>query len=244
MQRNILVVEDNDAHMKALLSIINDLNLNVKVYCASNIEEAYSMALKYSIHLFLVDIILDIKSPGDVSGLNFATKMRTVKQYKFVPLVFITSLEDPKLFSYSQLNCMGYIEKPFNVEQVKNIILKALEFPIGDNDDRFIYFRKDGITYSVHVSDIIYIESNRRKIKIVCVDDELEIPYITCKQILAELDSKSFFLCSRYCIINKKYIVQVDYTNRYIKLRYVDGPIEIGITMKKSFKEWMAEDDG
>lgn len=243
MQRNILIVEDNEAHMNALLTIIKNLHQDVKVYCAANIEDAYSLALKYSIHLFLVDIILDTKNPGDVSGLKFATKMRGFVQYKYIPLVFITSLEDPKLFSYSELNCLGYIEKPFGVEQVRKVITKALEFPIKEDDDRFIHFRKDGITYSIYIRDIIYIQNSRRKIKIVCVNDELEIPYVTCKQILEELDSKSFVPCSRYCIVNRKYVVQTDYANRYVKLRHVDKPIEIGIIMKKSFKERMEEDD-
>ena len=242
MRRNILIVEDNEAHMNALLKIINDLHQDVKVYCVANIDDAYLLALKYSIHLFLVDIILDTKNPGDVSGLKFATKMRGFVQYKYVPLVFITSLEDPKLFSYSELNCLGYIEKPFSVEQVRNVIVKALDFPIKEDDDRFVHFRKDGITYSVYIKDIIYIQNSRRKIKIVCVNDELEIPYVTCKQILEELNSKSFIPCSRYCIVNRKYVVQTDYANRYVKLRHVDNLIEIGIIMKKSFKEWMEED--
>ena len=166
MRRNILIVEDNEAHMNALVTIIKDLHQDVKVYCAANIDDAYSMALKYSIHLFLVDIILDTKNPGDVSGLKFATKMRGFDQYKYIPIVFITSLEDPKLFSYSELNCLGYIEKPFSVEQVRNVIKKALDFPIKEDDDRFVHFRKDGITYSVYIKDIIYIQNSRRKIKI------------------------------------------------------------------------------
>ena len=147
------------------------------------------------------------------------------------------SLEDPKLYSYSQLHCYGYIEKPFSVAQVKDIILGALEFPVKEDDDRYVYFRKDGIVYSVYIKEIIYIESSRRKITIHCVNDELEIPYRTCGEILQELDSKSFVQCSRYCIVNKKYIKQIDYTNRFIKLRNVDAPIEIGIIVKKSFKQ-------
>lgn len=194
---------------------------------------------KYPVQIYSkpIDIILNTKKPGDVSGLDFAREIRGISKYKFTPLVFITSLEDPKLYSYSQLHCYGYIEKPFSVAQVKDIILGALEFPVKEDDDRYVYFRKDGIVYSVYIKEIIYIESSRRKITIHCVNDELEIPYRTCGEILQELDSKSFVQCSRYCIVNKKYIKQIDYTNRFIKLRNVDAPIEIGIIVKKSFKQ-------
>ena len=243
MQRNILIVEDNEAHRNALLVIIQDLHRDVKVYCAASMEEAYQLALKYNIHLFLVDIILNVQKPGDVSGLKFAEEIRGIVKYKFIPLIFITSLEDPKLYSYSQLNCLGYIEKPFSVAQVRDTILNALEFPIKEEDDRYVYFRKDGIVYSVYIRDIIYIQSSRRMIKIYCVNDELEIPYKTCKEILQELNSESFVECSRYSIVNKKYIEQIGYANRYIKLRNIDKPVEIGVVMKKAFKKKMGEDD-
>lgn len=95
----------------------------------------------------------------------------------------------------------------------------------------------------MYIRDIIYIQNSRRKIKLFCVDDELDMPYKTCGEILKEINSKSFIICSRYYIVNRKYIEYIDYTNRYIKLRYIDNPIEIGIIMKKSFKKKMEDDE-
>ena len=65
----------------------------------------------------------------------------------------------------------------------------------------------------------------------------LEIPYKTCEELMNEMDSKYFVQCSRYAIINKSYIEQIDYTNRYIKLKYVKAPVEIGVIMKNKLKE-------
>lgn len=242
MPQKILIIEDNKAHMQALYEIIQNLHRDLQVYCASDVKTAYQLALENHIHLFLVDIILNTQKPGDVSGLSFAKEIRGITKYKFTPLVFITSLEDPKLYSYSQLHCYGYIEKPFSVAQVRDTILGALEYPVKEDDDRYVYFRKDGIVYSTYIKDIIYIESSRRKIKIYCTNDELEIPYKTSEEILQELDSESFIQCSRYYIINRKYIEQVDYTNRFIKLRYIDKPIEIGIIMRKAFRRRLEDE--
>lgn len=237
MPQKILVIEDNKAHMEALCKILNDLHKDIQIYCAYDVEKAFQISLEQHIHLFLVDIILNTQKPGDVSGLNFVREIRGISKYKFTPLIFITSLEDPKLYSYSQLHCFGYIEKPFSVAQVRDTVLSALDFPTKADDERFVYFRKDGIVYSKCIKDIIYIESSRRKIIIHCINDELEIPYKTCEEILRELDSELFIQCSRYGIINRKYIEQIDYTNRFIKLRHIDNPIEIGIIMKKAFKQ-------
>lgn len=242
MPQKILIIEDNKAHMQALNEIIQNLHRDIQVYCAYDVKTAYQLALENHIHLFLIDIILNTQKSGDVSGLSFAKEIRGITKYKFTPLVFITSLEDPKLYSYSQLHCFGYIEKPFSVAQVRDTILGALEYPVKEDDDRYVYFRKEGIVYSKYIKDIIYIESSRRKIKIYCTNDELEIPYKTCEEILQELDSESFIQCSRYCIINRKYIEQIDYTNRFIKLKHIDKPVEIGIIMRKAFRKRLEDE--
>ena len=236
MIRKILIIEDNVLHMDTLCKIIEESPVNIRVYCASDVKQAFQIALEQHIHLFLIDIILNMQKPGDVSGLSFAREIRGISKYRFTPLIFITSLEDPKLYSYSQLHCFGYIEKPFSVAQVRDAILNALDFPIKNDDERCIYFSKDSIVHSVCIKYIVYIEISRRKIKIHCTYDELEIPYITCEEMLQKLDSNSFIQCSRYCIVNRNYIEHIDYTNRFIKLKNTEFLIEIGVTMKKAFK--------
>lgn len=242
MPQKILIVEDNKAHVQILNNIVQELYKNIQVYIAFDVKTAYQLALENHIHLFLIDIILDAKKPGDISGLNFVKEIREINKYKFTPLVFITSLEDPKFYSYSQLHCYAYIEKPFSVARVRDVILDALEYPIKENNDKYVYFRKDGIVYSKYIRDIIYIENSRRKIKIFCVNDELEIPYKTSEDILRELDSDLFVQCSRYCIINKRYIEQIDYANRFIKLKHIDKPVEIGVIMQKAFKKRLEDE--
>lgn len=242
MIRNILILEDKKPHMDALYKIVSDIKKNLLVLTATTEREAFQISMEHRIHLFLVDIILHPDKPGDVGGLRFAREIRGVEKYRFTPLIFITSLEDPKLYSYSQLHCFGYIEKPFHTPQVQEIISKALEFPVKDENQRFIYFRKDGIVYSKNIKEIIYIENSKRKVTVYCKYDTMEIPYKTCDEILEELDSENFIQCSRYAIINKRYIEKIDYTNRYIKLKEIDEPVEIGAILKKKFKDKMGSE--
>ena len=221
--------------MAAIEKVLQDLKQDIKWYCAYTVHEAVKIAFERHIHLFLIDIILDTKEPGDVSGLNFTKKIREVSKYKYTPLVFITSLEDPKFYSYDQLHCYKFIEKPFSVSRVKKTILEILEIPVIDNDEKQIFFQKDGIIYSIWAKDIIYIESTRRKIKVFFAENYMEFGYKTCRDILRDLDSPSFIQLSRNYIINRKYIEYIDKGNRFIKLRYVENLIEIGPIMKKSF---------
>lgn len=237
MKRKILIVEDKKSHMDALCKIIDDLHEDIEIFCASDSSLAYQIAMEHHIHLFLIDIILNADQLGDVTGLRFVQEIREVKKYSFTPVIFVTSLEDPKLYSYSQLHCFDFIEKPFSKNQVQKCVLKALEFPVVADKERNVFFRKDGIIYSKCINDIIYIESKKRKIIVHCINDKLEIPYKTCDEIMQDLDSELFIRCSRYAIINKKYIEQIDYTNRYVKMKHIEPLIEIGIIMKSKFKQ-------
>lgn len=233
--RKVLVVEDNPASVAVMKNILYNINKEIKVYAVDNVSSAYQCAMEQTIDLFIVDIILDNNVQGDVSGIIFADRLRNVKRYEFAPLIFITSLEDPKLHAYRKLHCYDYLEKPFDLDEAEHVIAKALEFPKVSEEREFIYFRKDGILYSRKLEDIIYIESMQRKVTIYSTNDELVIPYKTCKDMLRELDSELFLQCNRSTIVNQRYIEYVDGGNRLIQLRGISEKIELGVVMKKKF---------
>lgn len=235
--RRILILEDDKVMRMHLCKIINDLDKDVEVYISENVKDAYSLALEYQIHLFLVDIILNPSNPGDVTGLDFIQEIRGIKRYEFIPIIIITTLQDPKFISYSQLKCYGFIEKPFDEDDVKSNISKALNAPVSFDQERYVFFRKDGITYSMKPDEIYYIDIRRRNLTVYSKNGEIEIPYKTAKEILIELGSPEFVQCSRYHIINRNYIEYIDYTRRFIKLRNVKESIEIGAVMKDKFKD-------
>ena len=239
--RRILILEDNTEMRRYLCKIIDGLNKNVEVYCTDNIKEAYSLAMENRIQLFLLDIVLDHSNPGDVSGLNFAQEMRNVKRYEYVPIIFITMLQDPKLFSFKNLKCFDFIEKPFDEKIVRENILKALDVPLAEEEERIVFYRKDGIAFSMDPDEIYYIDVRRRSLTVYCVSGVMEVPYKTCKEILKEIGSKFFTQCSRYTIINKRYIEYIDYASRYVKIKGIKEYIEIGAVIKNKFKAEMDE---
>lgn len=235
--KKVLIVEDKEIQRRALIELLKNVDYTIQVYEAANIEEAYQTAMKNTINLFLVDIILDNDVSGDVSGLNFAENIRKVSKYSFTPLIFITSLEDPKLHAFRETNCLGYIEKPFDPREVERLIKKAFKFPALKDEDKNVFFRKDGIVYSVRQKDIIYIENIKRKLIVHTTKEVLTLPYKTCEQIMEDLASDDFLQCNRHVIINKNFVEIVDFINRYIRLRGVEESIVIGEIMKKRVKD-------
>ena len=80
--------------MDALVELIRECDSTSVIYCAKDSAMAYKYAIENRIDLFLVDIMLDNAVQNDVSGIVFADKMRQIERYKFVPIIFVTALED------------------------------------------------------------------------------------------------------------------------------------------------------
>ena len=222
--KTVLIVEDNVRSMEMLVKIIRNLRTDVEVKTASSQEEAAVLAIKYNIDLFMLDIIL-----------NSSKQIRSFQKYKYTPIIFITALEDPELHAYSDLHCYYYVEKPYDVEKVSNVISEALEFPVVHNEPQNVFFRKDGILYKKEISEILYIENSRAGQTVYCTNGNLKLPYKPNRKILEELASDKFIQCSRYHIVNRDYIDRIDTVNRYIRLKGLKTQIEIGNSYKKSF---------
>lgn len=234
MEKHVLIVEDNKIQMEMLKKIVQEVNSGTVVYTAGDVQTAYQIIHERTIDVFLVDIILDPAKPGDISGIKLVESIRGIPKYLFTPVLFVTSLEDTTNYAYTDLNCLGYVEKPFNPDTVKALVERALNFATARNQDATFCFRKDGILYPVKVRDILYIESLNHVVTIHLIDGgTLTVPYKPCKTILEEIDTDCLLRCSRNVIINKNHITCVDTANRYITLKGIEDQIEIGITYKR-----------
>lgn len=234
--KQILVVEDNEHSMDMICEIIDEIE-EVIIHKAVDSDKAYKYAMECDIDLFIVDFILDTSVVGDVSGMKFIDRIRTIDKYKFTPIIVTTCLEDPKLHTYSYLHCYRYFEKPYDKEEVKCTIKAALMYEQPKEERKFLYYKKDGILYSVKIRDIVYIVNHSINIEIHCIDCVLTAPYKACKKLLDEINSPDFLQCSKNTIVNKEYILCVDAANRYITLTNNYGILDIGPKMKKEFTE-------
>lgn len=240
--KTVLVIEDNLRARDMLVQIMKNINISVEIKTASTIDEAYKLSIENSVDLFLVDVILDTKAPGDVSGIQFADRIRCLKKYQYTPIIFTTCLEDPKLYAYSDIHCFQYIEKPYDEKKVAQVIVEALKVPVVKEEPKHVFFRKDGILYKRKISEIIYIENTRIGRVVHSVDGDLHLPYKACRDILRELESNRFIQCSRCAIVNKDYIENIDIVNRYIRLTGGKAQIEIGAVYKKKFLRDVLDD--
>ncbi len=233
-RRSILIIEDNKDQRSMLVKLVREVDGDARIHTAGDADLAYKILMENTIDVFLVDIILDTKRTGDTSGIRLVERIRKFPKYMFTPVLFITSLEDATAYAYKNLNCLGYIEKPFSPDQVKKLVEKALCFSTQRDRDTTICFRRDGILYPVKVSDIIYMVSVNHVVNIYTVNGGmLAVNNKTLKEIYEEMDSDFMIMCSRNTIVNKGFIKNIDTLNKIIVLRDVDTQIDIGKSYKK-----------
>ena len=236
--KKILILEDNIAAVEHLKVLIDELEVKCEVYSTCDLKDAYQYILENTVDLFIIDIILDTSRPGDTSGLKFVENLRKIGKYEFTPVIFITSLEDSKLYTYENLQCHRFIEKPFDSQLVKKTIEKCLRFPSKEREKKTLYFRKDGIVLAVDLEKLVYAECINHIMHIHLDNGEiLKIPYVTLKKLLSDTAEYDIIQCSRNTLVNRAFMHNVDNTNRFIQLKGNRGRLEIGIMFRTRIKE-------
>ena len=241
--KKVLIVEDNHEMAEQLKQLVHQVDASVQILMSDCVETAYSHAMKYTIDLFLVDLILvPGKKGGDMSGAEFIQKIRGVNKYFFTPVIIVTSLYDTKMYMYSETHCFQFVEKPFAPEKMLQLIENALRHTTKSDDQKNWYYRVDGMVGAVPIGEIIYAKSRQEEMTITTVRDSIHISYKTCQEMLKELDTHEFEMCQRGVIVHRKFIERIDFTNRYIYLRNCDDVLELGSFLKRRFKRWYLEE--
>ncbi len=240
--KKVLIIEDEKDTRDVLAQMVEEIEPEVKVYEAMLEEQAYGIAMRNTIDVFILDVELEPKKPGgDCSGAEFAQRIRTVDKYRFTPIIVVTGYYDTKMMMFSAIHCYQFIEKPFYYEKVKETVREALKYHTEDGSERKKFYLFEGMLEAVDISDIIYARSMNQWLQIVTRDREITLRYKPCKAFLEELDSEDFIQCRRGTIVNRRYIQMVDPSNRYIHLRDCDEVLEIGPLLKRKFMDKLLE---
>ena len=238
----ILILEDQAESREALAGIIKSISEEIEITAVASENEAMAALLSESEYaLFLLDINLNTKNLSDTSGMNVAREIRKLHQYEFTPIVFVTSILSLELQSYRELQCYRYITKPFDKAEVAAIIEKVRMHSGEQKEAALITIKKDGINYKISCEDILFVQAISRGVRLVLKTEQIEVKYLTLKQLLPKLPEEEFVQCHRMYIVHRKYIDYVDTVNRIIKLRGCDESIEIGVTYKTQIRSLLHE---
>ncbi|MCL1990206.1 MAG: response regulator [Defluviitaleaceae bacterium] len=212
MTFSFLILEDEQQFINKIDSVIKSMDINSKVLTAYNVEEALKKAYSTAIDVFLVDI--NLNEPR--TGLDFIREVR--EEYPLSPVIIISALSEihHKITAFNDLKVLGYIDKPFENEQVITDLLKALEIAKIINN-RTVTFKRQNFARTYRTKDIYCIQrmpKGKKRIVVTAYDEttgDLATDEFSIKSSLAEvlelfLNDQDVVRCHQSWIVNPKYI--------------------------------------
>ncbi len=232
-KHRILILEGNARSRARLVALVTEAETNAVVFEAACAKEAESIAYRHRIDLFLLDAIENADVPNDIGGMRFAENLRKHATYRITPIVFVSSLADPKLYAYSTLHCYQYVEKPFDERRLVCVLREILCAQMPDRTYATICFRTDGVLVPVRKNEILYLVCEKPIIKVVCEAREVKIGYRPMIEMEKELADGHFSLCNRSTIVNMDKISSIDPVNQMIALMGNKTRLHLGTTYKE-----------
>ena len=123
MVKNIMVVDDNPDLVYSVKYGLEDIDPEYKVTSAENGKKLFEIL--YSNSNFDV-ILIDIMMP-DMSGWEVFDKLKEDDNWNKIPVIFITARNDKISKNAGFFLGDDFIEKPFEIIDLKNRIDKVLE---------------------------------------------------------------------------------------------------------------------
>lgn len=197
-----IAICDDEVHQRIpLINMIEKAlklkNINYFIYQYESGEEL--LQSKLEMDLYFLDICMD-----KLSGIETAKKIRETNGKAII--IFITVLKE-YVFEAFDVRAFHYILKPVKEKKLREVLYSALlQF---QGTDKFILAKTISKSTKIFIKDILYMESQLRKIKVHTTYDVIEY-YQKLSDVENELKDCSFFRCHKSYIVNLKYVRSYD----------------------------------
>lgn len=180
--------------------------------------------------------ILDIEIKDSISGIDIARKIRKNDWESII--ILVTSHNELGFQALkAQIMLLDFISKYDDCEKnLESTLRKAMSLV---NMKKTIKFETAGISYVIHIDDILYIEKDTVERKCIIKTTYNEIPVNkTLSSIANELGDK-FYLSHRSCLVNTLNISKIDWRNNIIHFRGGSSIDLISRDKRKGLKEYV-----
>lgn len=153
-QMTIIVAEDSIEYQKMIKSVLSNFCDNIIIM--DNGEEAYNAYKKYNPQVILTDIEMP-----KLDGLSLTEKIRE-KDNQTAIIILTSFINEDYLLKAANLNIQGYLKKAFEIQALKDILIKVAKQLADTNSlkinitDKLLYDKLAGIL----------IEKNKKEIKL------------------------------------------------------------------------------
>ncbi|MBQ1295305.1 MAG: response regulator transcription factor [Clostridiales bacterium] len=211
----IAVCDDEELFRIEFKSVLDKVLINAEydIDTFSGGSSLYEAFLKNPFDL----VFLDIEMPG-IDGITLAKRLRAV--FENVQIVFLTSHIEYALEGY-EVNALRYLVKPVDMNKLSEV-LKYIQDK--KNNSRQIMIKQEGEDIVIDISDIIYMESMDKNVRIVTSKSE----YITRYNIS---DYEEELKNSGFLRIHRGYLISLSKVKKIVKNDVVmDGDISLPVS--------------
>lgn len=193
------------AAKKVIRNTLNNLNQEAEIEYYLNAKEIQDKLLKRKEPLDL--LILDIDMP-DISGLDLAEKLRA-NNLKLL-IIFLSNHEE-FVFKAIEFQPFRYIRK-IKLETEMPIAIQSAVKIIKINSDKQIIINTDYGEMKIMVSDIMYFETDGRKLLILLSNERKILTNKTIIEMLELINKENFVTIHRSCVVNTDYVKNIHNT--------------------------------
>lgn len=205
---NILIVEDEDIQRERLAEIIEKNFMDIKVYKASNYNEAIRYVNDKDINLFFLDI--NLVGP---SGINLSEKIRSIDKYKLTGIIFITAEFMHIAEAVKKAHCYDYIMKPYKKEVIINIVktfLNGSKFIYSNNSKYTLLDIDSNLAIKIFHKDIIFVKYVNKFCEIYTVNGVYQTKRMALSKLIKSLNDKNIVQTHKAFAVNIQYVDKIE----------------------------------
>lgn len=127
MEKQILIIEDNQADIELIESVVEQLEGTYRLHTFTNAIEPLDLLLRGKLKVDL--ILLDLNLPK-MNGIEFMVKLRSIEPPTgIIPITIIsTSNSKSDITKAYKAGANNYISKPLDYNSFKHLISQLLDF--------------------------------------------------------------------------------------------------------------------
>lgn len=234
----IAIVDDERPARSELRYLLSQCEPEAEIVESSSSEEFMELLKEQTFDVCFVDINL-----GGMNGTTMASMIK--KQCPDTRIIFATAFGDYAVKAF-EIGAVDYLLKPFDYERVKKTMERLKEQFVSKPQTQGYEINKimvnTGTSFQVvDVSDIVYIETEKRSCKIHMADGSFYIQNESLNNYEQHLKKCRFFRIHKSYLINLDYVMemQVSYNNGYcVKLKnYESDRLPIGRSQIREFRQ-------
>jgi len=228
---NIIICEDKQENIKEISRIAKDFFEDKGIEYSINAFNNFEKTISYikSLHSYEDCLyILDIDLKQDKNGLMLGREIRNMDEYKG-EMIYVTAFTHQmhSVFKY-KLKILDFIDKGYNMENdLKEAFKVYLKIYQDKVRNKSLVFKIGGNVFMIRPSDIVCIETDKSKKKIIIYTTKEQISVnLTLKEIQEKLTNQ-FIQIHRSIIVNKEHIKKMENVNEDLYVVLTGGIKEI-----------------